>query len=58
MTYHVVRNDEDQHSIWPRGRTLPEGWHEVGFSGSEEDCLAEVERRWTDLRPLSARRSG
>ncbi|ADB33156.1 MbtH domain protein [Kribbella flavida DSM 17836] len=53
----VVRNDEQQYSIWPLGRDLPPGWAEVGISGSEEDCLEYIERTWTDLRPLSLRRT-
>ncbi len=58
MTFHVVRNDEDQYSIWPDGRTLPDGWHRDGFAGPREECLRHIEQEWTDLRPRSARRSG
>lgn len=53
----VVRNDEEQYSIWPVGRELPPGWTEVGVSGSEADCLDYIDRTWTDLRPLSLRRA-
>jgi MbtH protein len=53
----VVRNEEEQYSLWPAGRALPPGWTEVGVSGSEEDCLEYIERTWTDLRPLSLRRA-
>jgi uncharacterized protein YbdZ (MbtH family) len=31
--YDVVRNDEDQYSIWPTGLTIPAGWQAVGTSG-------------------------
>jgi MbtH protein len=54
--YRVVRNDEEQYSIWPEGRELPAGWTDVGFSGTTDECLAHVERVWTDMRPLSLRK--
>ncbi|MEN3615166.1 MbtH family NRPS accessory protein [Plantactinospora sp. ZYX-F-223] len=53
--YAVVRNDEEQYSIWPVGRPLPSGWTDVGVHGSEAECLAHVELVWTDMRPLSLR---
>jgi MbtH protein len=55
-TYKVVVNHEEQYSIWPADRDNPPGWREVGVSGSKEECLAHVEKVWTDLRPLSLRR--
>ncbi|RJQ81214.1 MbtH family protein [Pseudonocardiaceae bacterium YIM PH 21723] len=57
MTFQVVHNAEDQHSIWPAQRPLPEGWEPVGFQGTREECLADIELRWTDITPLSSRRS-
>ncbi len=55
--YAVVRNDEEQYSIWPVGRDLPAGWRKNGFSGQKEDCLAHIDEVWTDIRPLSLRRA-
>ncbi|MER6826738.1 MbtH family protein [Streptosporangium sp. NPDC000563] len=57
MGHRVVVNHEEQYSIWPDGRDLPDGWREEGVSGSKEECLAHIDRVWTDLRPLSARSS-
>ncbi|WBO68713.1 MULTISPECIES: MbtH family NRPS accessory protein [Streptomyces] len=54
--YRVVLNDEEQYSIWPADRDLPGGWYEEGTSGTKEECLAHIERVWTDMRPLSLRR--
>ncbi|ASY35139.1 putative MbtH-like protein [Streptomyces sp. Tu6071] len=54
--YRVVRNDEEQYSIWWAGRELPAGWHAEGTEGTREDCLAHIDTVWTDLRPLSLRR--
>ena len=55
LTYLVVVNDEQQYSIWAADSPLPDGWHEEGFSGQKEDCLAHIEQVWTDMRPLSLR---
>ena len=54
--YAVVVNDEEQYSIWPRDREPPAGWRREGGSGSREECLAHIDRVWTDMRPLSLRR--
>ncbi|MEU8620488.1 MbtH family NRPS accessory protein [Streptomyces sp. NPDC048623] len=51
----VVVNDEDQYSLWPHERPLPDGWRATGFHGSREECLAHVDEVWTDMRPLSLR---
>ncbi|MFE9694031.1 MbtH family protein [Micromonospora sp. NPDC005806] len=51
----VVRNDEEQYSIWPAGREIPAGWHDAGFTGTRADCLAHVDEVWTDMRPRSLR---
>jgi MbtH protein len=53
--YTVVCNDEEQYSIWPEGRPLPAGWHDAGFAGPEEECLAHIDQVWTDMRPRSLR---
>ncbi len=55
LTYLVVINDEQQYSIWAADSPLPGGWHEEGFSGQKDDCLAHIEEVWTDMRPLSLR---
>lgn len=54
--FAVVRNDEDQYSIWPQHRPVPAGWHPTGVAGAQDGCLAHIARVWTDLRPRSARR--
>jgi MbtH protein len=54
--YQVVRNDAGQYSIWPHDRHPPAGWHDAGFTGTEEECAAHVERVWTDLTPSGLRR--
>ncbi|GAA0984764.1 MbtH family protein [Acrocarpospora macrocephala] len=53
--YTVVINHEEQYSIWPTRRVIPDGWSEVGKSGLKADCLAYIEEVWTDMRPRSLR---
>lgn len=53
--YRVVRNDEEQYSIWLSDQPVPAGWHDQGVGGSKADCLDHIERVWTDLRPRSLR---
>jgi uncharacterized protein YbdZ (MbtH family) len=54
-TFYVLVNDEGQHSLWPTFVDVPAGWR-VDFGGSARaDCLAYVEEKWTDIRPLSLR---
>ncbi len=54
--FHVVVNDEEQYSIWPEYKALPQGWREVGKTGKKQECLEYIESVWTDMRPLSLRK--
>lgn len=49
----VVVNVEEQYSIWPVDRPLPDGWRAEGMTGKKSECLAYIDRVWTDMRPLS-----
>lgn len=53
--FSVVLNDEEQYSIWPLDKPLPEGWHLEGKSGPKAECLEHINRVWTDMRPKSLR---
>lgn len=53
--YKVLRNDEDQYSLWLADQDVPAGWHEVGKQGSKEECVAYIDEVWTDMRPRSLR---
>jgi len=55
-TYKVVVNHEEQYSIWPAERENAPGWRDAGQTGTKAECLAYIERVWTDMRPLSLRR--
>ena len=53
--YRVVVNHEEQYSIWPADRAIPNGWRDAGKSGLKQECLDYVKEVWTDMRPLSLR---
>ncbi|WP_321839179.1 MbtH family protein [Paraburkholderia bannensis] len=55
--FNVVVNHEEQYSIWPEYKALPEGWRAAGKTGTREECLAHIESVWTDMRPLSLRQA-
>jgi uncharacterized protein YbdZ (MbtH family) len=54
-TFYVLRNDEEQFSLWPAFVDVPAGWRVVFGESSRADCVAYVEETWTDLRPKSLR---
>ena len=55
IRYKVVLNHEEQYSIWPAERENAPGWRDAGQTGTKAECLAYIERVWTDMRPLSLR---
>jgi uncharacterized protein YbdZ (MbtH family) len=54
--YKVVMNHEEQYSIWPDYKEIPNGWQHVGKTGLKAECLAYIKEVWTDMRPLSLRK--
>ena len=55
--FQVVVNDEEQYSLWPSALPGAPGWREVGVEGRKQECLDYIAEVWTDMRPLSVRRS-
>ena len=53
--YLVVRNDEEQYSIWPADRPAPVGWYPIGPATAKDGCLDRIRLTWTDQRPKSLR---
>jgi uncharacterized protein YbdZ (MbtH family) len=51
--YHVLINDEGQHSLWPSFIEVPQGWTIILNSGTRAACLEFIEKNWTDMRPKS-----
>jgi MbtH protein len=55
--YLVVRNSEEQYSIWPSHKPVPRGWQSLGKEARKAECLRTIEEMWTDMRPRSLRNS-
>jgi MbtH protein len=53
--FHVLVNDEGQHSLWPSFAAVPAGWTIAFGEDTREACVSYVEEHWTDLRPRSLR---
>lgn len=53
--FFVVVNEEEQHSIWPSQKTVPDGWTTIGSAQPYQACLDYIEENWTDITPKSAR---
>ena len=51
--FHVLVNDEGQHSLWPSWKDVPAGWTIVHKSDTRAACLDYVNKNWTDMRPKS-----
>jgi MbtH protein len=51
--YHVLVNDEGQHSLWPSFKEVPKGWTIVHNGDSRAACLEFINQHWTDMRPNS-----
>ncbi|MFH0130962.1 MbtH family protein [Variovorax sp. VaC1] len=52
-SYHVLVNDENQHSIWPTSIEIPAGWKSTHGPAKKAECLEFIEANWTDMRPRS-----
>ena len=55
--YIVVKNDENQHSIWACDLPVPAGWIVLGNPATQETCLEYIRVNWTDMTPASTRRT-
>ena len=42
-THMVLRNNRDEHSLWPAHIPAPEGWHLVHGPAPYEQCTAHLE---------------
>jgi MbtH protein len=51
--YHVLINEEGQHSLWPSFIAVPQGWTIIHQSDSRAACLEFINQNWTDMRPNS-----
>lgn len=49
--FFVLKNHENQFSLWPEKIAIPEGWNAVCGPIVKAECLAFIEREWVDMRP-------
>lgn len=49
----VLRNGEQQYSLWPESAAVPSGWKIVHGPGKRSDMATFIEQNWTDMRPAS-----
>lgn len=52
-TYHVLVNEEGQHSLWPSFAEVPAGWTIALPATDRQTALDYVTTHWTDMRPKS-----
>jgi len=55
VLFEVVKNHEEQYSIWPACKAIPKGWSAGIFQGPREECLDKIQDIWKDMRPKSLR---
>ena len=55
LQFRVVVNDEGQYSLLASDDDDIPGWASEGMCGSRAECLAHIDRVWTDMRPASLR---
>jgi MbtH protein len=48
----VLRNLDNQHSLWPLFLDIPDGWVKIFGPSLKMDCLEFIENSWKDIRPL------
>lgn len=53
----VLRNEEEQCSLWPTFKDVPNGWTQEFGPASLVDATDYIEANWTDIRPKSLRES-
>jgi uncharacterized protein YbdZ (MbtH family) len=53
LSFFVLVNDENQHSLWPSAIDVPQGWKIALGPDSRRECVKYVDANWTDMRPAS-----
>ncbi|MFE4369086.1 MbtH family protein [Streptomyces sp. NPDC056835] len=53
--FHVLVNDEGQHSLWPSFSPAPAGWTAALRDVDRDTAIAYVNEHWTDMRPRTLR---
>ncbi len=45
--YHVLIHGDRQLVAWPALQRIPDDWHATGVSGTQSECVAYIDGRWT-----------
>ncbi|MBF7997530.1 MbtH family protein [Rahnella laticis] len=53
LTFEVLVNNENQHSLWPEFIEIPNGWTLIFGPAERQKCLDYINDNWTDIRPKS-----
>lgn len=56
--FYALINDEEQYSLWPAFKDVPEGWsivHGTPDGASRQEVLDWIDKAWTDMAPKSLR---
>ena len=53
--FQALVNTDGQFSLWPAGVPVPDGWLVRYGPEPRLDCLAFIEKTWTDMRPAGLR---
>lgn len=55
LSFLVLVNHQDQHSLWPSQLASPSGWRTVFGPAGRGACVSYLDANWTDIRPRSLR---
>ena len=55
LIYKVIRNTEGSYTLMLAHSPCPPGWEEVGFEGTQQECLTHIDKVWTDMLPNCVR---
>lgn len=50
--FYILRNDQQQYSLWPHHSALPEGWTAECSPQSLDACNAWLTANWLTLTPV------
>ncbi len=53
ITFLVLVNAENQHSLWPEFMAIPDGWDVVCGPAIRKDCMQYIYENWKDIKPKS-----
>ncbi|MDE1145055.1 MAG: MbtH family protein [Azospirillaceae bacterium] len=57
-TFYALANAEEQHSLWPAFKAVPQGWtivYGAPDGAPRQEVLDWIDRTWIDMRPKSLR---